>query len=233
VDHGKTTLVDAMLWQSGIFQAHQKIQERGEFMDKADLNTYFFDALRQALNLSDTTYLKAGVPAAEAPEISGEAKTVSEVTQESITKKLPGSPISSQLESSASGQADWPASEEWEKGLLKEPEIPKPEADAIAQGKNFIGPDLPKNLAEKWPGLPTPESRISFILRMDVAAYEKIADDKLGDFLEKKPALGDWLAERRARNFINEYMKSHKLTDKEKAANVGLFFRKILKKEIE
>ena len=35
----------------------QKIHERGEFMDKSDLNTYFFDALRQALNLSDTTYL--------------------------------------------------------------------------------------------------------------------------------------------------------------------------------
>jgi len=35
----------------------QKIAERGEFMDKSDLNIYFFNALRQALNLSDTTYL--------------------------------------------------------------------------------------------------------------------------------------------------------------------------------
>jgi len=35
----------------------QKINERGEFMDKSDLNTYFYDALRQALNLSDTTDL--------------------------------------------------------------------------------------------------------------------------------------------------------------------------------
>jgi GTP-binding protein len=35
VDHGKTTLVDAMLWQSGIFQAHQKVQER--VMDNIDL----------------------------------------------------------------------------------------------------------------------------------------------------------------------------------------------------
>jgi len=35
----------------------QKILERGEFMDKDALNIYFFDALRQALNLSDTTYL--------------------------------------------------------------------------------------------------------------------------------------------------------------------------------
>lgn len=35
----------------------QKIQERGNFMEDDDLNTYFYDALRQTLNLSDTTYL--------------------------------------------------------------------------------------------------------------------------------------------------------------------------------
>jgi hypothetical protein len=35
----------------------QKIEERGDFMERSDLNVYFFDALRQALNLSDTTYL--------------------------------------------------------------------------------------------------------------------------------------------------------------------------------
>ena len=35
----------------------QKIRERGDFMDKSDLNAYFFDALRQALNLNDSTYL--------------------------------------------------------------------------------------------------------------------------------------------------------------------------------
>jgi GTP-binding protein len=35
VDHGKTTLVDALLWQSGIFQAHEHIQER--VMDSIDL----------------------------------------------------------------------------------------------------------------------------------------------------------------------------------------------------
>jgi GTP-binding protein len=35
VDHGKTTLVDAMLWQSGIFREHQRIQER--VMDNIDL----------------------------------------------------------------------------------------------------------------------------------------------------------------------------------------------------
>ena len=35
VDHGKTTLVDAMLWQSGIFQAHQEVAER--VMDSIDL----------------------------------------------------------------------------------------------------------------------------------------------------------------------------------------------------
>ena len=35
VDHGKTTLVDAMLWQSGIFQKHEKIRER--VLDSNDL----------------------------------------------------------------------------------------------------------------------------------------------------------------------------------------------------
>ena len=35
VDHGKTTLVDAMLWQSGIFEAHQQVVER--VMDSMDL----------------------------------------------------------------------------------------------------------------------------------------------------------------------------------------------------
>ena len=40
-----------------IIDFDQKILERGEFMDKADLNIFFYDALRQALNLSDSTYL--------------------------------------------------------------------------------------------------------------------------------------------------------------------------------
>jgi GTP-binding protein len=35
VDHGKTTLVDAMLWQSGAFRAHQDVAER--VMDSIDL----------------------------------------------------------------------------------------------------------------------------------------------------------------------------------------------------
>jgi len=35
VDHGKTTLVDAMLWQSGIFGAHEHVNER--VMDSIDL----------------------------------------------------------------------------------------------------------------------------------------------------------------------------------------------------
>ena len=35
VDHGKTTLVDAMLWQSGIFKANQEVRER--VMDSNDL----------------------------------------------------------------------------------------------------------------------------------------------------------------------------------------------------
>ena len=35
VDHGKTTLVDAMLWQSGTFRSNQEVQER--VMDSMDL----------------------------------------------------------------------------------------------------------------------------------------------------------------------------------------------------
>ena len=35
VDHGKTTLVDAMLWQSGAFRANQDVDER--VMDSNDL----------------------------------------------------------------------------------------------------------------------------------------------------------------------------------------------------
>ena len=35
VDHGKTTLVDAMLWQSGVFREHQEVAER--VMDSTDL----------------------------------------------------------------------------------------------------------------------------------------------------------------------------------------------------
>ncbi|MDH3785078.1 MAG: GTP-binding protein, partial [Acidobacteriota bacterium] len=35
VDHGKTTLVDAMLWQSGIFRENQEVAER--VMDSGDL----------------------------------------------------------------------------------------------------------------------------------------------------------------------------------------------------
>jgi GTP-binding protein len=35
VDHGKTTLVDAMLWQSGTFGDHEHVAER--VMDSGDL----------------------------------------------------------------------------------------------------------------------------------------------------------------------------------------------------
>src|SRR4051794_13249397 len=35
VDHGKTTLVDAMLWQTGTFRANQDVAER--VMDSMDL----------------------------------------------------------------------------------------------------------------------------------------------------------------------------------------------------
>lgn len=38
VDHGKTTLVDAMLWQSGAFGEHDTVESRGErIMDSGDL----------------------------------------------------------------------------------------------------------------------------------------------------------------------------------------------------
>lgn len=38
VDHGKTTLVDAMLWQSGVFDAHASVESTGErVMDSGDL----------------------------------------------------------------------------------------------------------------------------------------------------------------------------------------------------
>src|SRR5467141_3754715 len=35
VDHGKTTLVDAMLWQSGLFRENQDFRDRG--MDSTEL----------------------------------------------------------------------------------------------------------------------------------------------------------------------------------------------------
>src|SRR5215470_4358223 len=35
VDHGKTTLVDAMLWQSGLFRQNESVPER--IMDSIDL----------------------------------------------------------------------------------------------------------------------------------------------------------------------------------------------------
>ena len=35
VDHGKTTLVDAMLWQSGSFRENQEVADR--VMDSLDL----------------------------------------------------------------------------------------------------------------------------------------------------------------------------------------------------
>src|SRR5688572_29420327 len=35
VDHGKTTLVDSMLWQSGVFRANEHVTER--VMDSMDL----------------------------------------------------------------------------------------------------------------------------------------------------------------------------------------------------
>ena len=37
VDHGKTTLVDAMLWQAGAFSAHQSGKTEDRVMDSGDL----------------------------------------------------------------------------------------------------------------------------------------------------------------------------------------------------
>ena len=38
VDHGKTTLVDAMLWQSGAFNERDTVEKTGErVMDSGDL----------------------------------------------------------------------------------------------------------------------------------------------------------------------------------------------------
>jgi translation elongation factor EF-1alpha len=45
VDHGKTTLVDAMLWQSGAFRENQDVGER--IMDTGDLEREWHHDPRQ------------------------------------------------------------------------------------------------------------------------------------------------------------------------------------------
>src|SRR5436853_7658272 len=47
VDHGKTTLVDAMLWQSGLFRADEAVAER--MLDSIDLER------EQGITIMDTT----------------------------------------------------------------------------------------------------------------------------------------------------------------------------------
>src|SRR5674476_1194372 len=58
VDHGKTTLVDAMLWQSGAFGAHQHVDERA--MDSGDL-----EREKGITNLAKNTAVRYKGPAAE------------------------------------------------------------------------------------------------------------------------------------------------------------------------
>ena len=61
VDHGKTTLVDAMLWQSGAFGAHQHVEERA--MDSGDL-----EREKGITILAKNTAVRyAGPPAFEGP----------------------------------------------------------------------------------------------------------------------------------------------------------------------
>jgi GTP-binding protein len=59
VDHGKTTLVDAMLWQSGAFGAHQHVDERA--MDSGDL-----EREKGITILAKNTAVRYRGPAAEA-----------------------------------------------------------------------------------------------------------------------------------------------------------------------
>ena len=59
VDHGKTTLVDGLLKQSGTFKAHQDVEDR--VMDSMDLEkergiTIKAQAMRLNYLLKDTTY---------------------------------------------------------------------------------------------------------------------------------------------------------------------------------
>src|SRR3954468_18233417 len=61
VDHGKTTLVDAMLWQSGSFGEHAHVDERA--MDSGELER------EKGITIlaKNTAISYAGPPAAEAP----------------------------------------------------------------------------------------------------------------------------------------------------------------------
>ena len=65
VDHGKTTLVDAMLWQSGAFGAHAHVEERA--MDTGDLER------EKGITIlaKNTTVRYRGPAAAEAGEPDG------------------------------------------------------------------------------------------------------------------------------------------------------------------
>ena len=60
VDHGKTTLVDAMLWQTGAFGAHQHVDERA--MDSGDL-----EREKGITILAKNTAVRYAGPSAERP----------------------------------------------------------------------------------------------------------------------------------------------------------------------
>ena len=65
VDHGKTTLVDKMLWQSGAFGEHDHIADRA--MDSGDLERekgITILAKNTAVRYAGKAAVEAGIPAA-------------------------------------------------------------------------------------------------------------------------------------------------------------------------
>jgi GTP-binding protein TypA/BipA len=72
VDHGKTTLVDAMLWQSGAFRANQDIDER--VMDSNDL-----ERERGITILAKNTAVEVPLPEGQTTETGRDAVTVNVV----------------------------------------------------------------------------------------------------------------------------------------------------------
>ena len=69
VDHGKTTLVDAMLWQSGSFRENQDVAER--VMDSMDLER----ELRAALGRDERLPLGVGIGSHDAGHLREHRKS--------------------------------------------------------------------------------------------------------------------------------------------------------------
>src|SRR3712207_3206861 len=69
VDHGKTTLVDAMLWQSGSFGAHAHVEERA--MDSGEL-----EREKGITILAKNTAVRYAGPALQAMDEPVEAITI-------------------------------------------------------------------------------------------------------------------------------------------------------------